>query len=247
MTAARVAADLPHLPDRRASGSSEVVDHSITTRQSIRAFLAEGVERATIEEILQVAARAPSGTNTQPWRVTVLMGSARQRLSDAILKVHNDPEQRKHHTEEYAYYPTKWIEPYLSRRRKIGWDLYGLLGIGREDKAQMHAQHGRNYVFFDAPVGLIFTIDRILEQGSWLDFGMFLQNVMIAARARGLDTCPQAAFMQFHRVIARELNLADGEMVVCGMALGYADMSKIENTLVTERAPVADFARFLES
>ena len=171
---------------------------------------------------------------------------AKQRLSDAILAVYNDAEERKQHTEEYAYYPTKWVDPYLARRRKIGWDLYGLLDIGREDKAKMHAHHGRNYVFFDAPVGIIFTIDRILEQGSWLDFGMFLQNVMVAARARGLDTCPQAAFTQFHRVIARELAMAENEMVVCGMSLGYADMSKIENKLVTEREPVSGFTRFVE-
>ena len=246
MTAARDAAASSGPLDRRLGGSPQVVDRAIATRQSIRAFLSDPVERSTIEEILQVAARAPSGTNTQPWRVTVLTGAAKNRLSEAILKVYNDPDERRQHTEEYAYYPTRWVEPYLGRRRKIGWDLYGLLGIGRDDKEKMHTQHGRNYLFFDAPVGLVFTIERILEQGSWLDFGMFLQNVMIAARARGLDTCPQAAFMQFHRVIARELNLADSEMVVCGMALGYADMSKIENTLVTERAPVPHFARFLE-
>lgn len=246
MTAARGAAASSGPLDRRLGGSPQVVNRAIATRQSIRAFLSDPVERPTIEEILQVAARAPSGTNTQPWRVTVLTGAAKHRLSEAILKVYNDPDERRQHTEEYAYYPTRWVEPYLGRRRKIGWDLYGLLGIGRDDKEKMHAQHGRNYLFFDAPVGLVFTIERILEQGSWLDFGMFLQNVMIAARARGLDTCPQAAFMQFHRVIARELNLAESEMVVCGMALGYADMSKIENTLVTERAPVSHFARFLE-
>jgi len=246
VTAARDAAASSGPLDRRLGGSPQVVDRAIATRQSIRAFLSDPVERSTIEEILQVAARAPSGTNTQPWRVTVLTGAAKNRLSEAILKVYNDPDERRQHTEEYAYYPTRWVEPYLGRRRKIGWDLYGLLGIGRDDKEKMHTQHGRNYLFFDAPVGLVFTIERILEQGSWLDFGMFLQNVMIAARARGLDTCPQAAFMQFHRVIARELNLADSEMVVCGMALGYADMSKIENTLVTERAPVPHFARFLE-
>jgi nitroreductase len=134
----------------------------------------------------------------------------------------------------------------LARRRKVGWDLYGLLAIGRDDKAKMHAQHGRNYAFFGAPVGLIFTIDRVLAQGSWLDYGMFLQNIMVAARARGLDTCPQAAFTQFHRVIAEVLGLPANEMVVCGMSLGYADMSKIENTLVTEREPVAGFARFIE-
>ncbi len=231
---------------RTPAGPHEVVDHAIATRQSVRAFLPTPVPRVTVEQILQLAARAPSGTNTQPWKATVLTGAAKQRLSDAILAVYNDLEERKQHTEEYAYYPTQWVDPYLARRRKIGWDLYGLLGIGREDKAKMHAQHGRNYVFFDAPVGIIYTIDRIMEQGSWLDFGMFLQNVMVAARARGLDTCPQAAFTQFHRVIARELGLANTEMVVCGMSLGYADMSKIENTLTTEREPVSGFARFME-
>jgi len=232
--------------DRAPIGPHEVVDHAITTRQSIRAFLPTPVPRDTIAEILSIAARAPSGTNTQPWKVAVLTGAAKARLSAAIMHVYNDPELRRQHTEEFAYYPTQWVEPYLGRRRKIGWDLYGLLGIGKTDKDRMHAQHGRNYTFFDAPVGMIFTIDRILEQGSWLDYGMFLENIMIAARARGLDTCPQAAFTQFHRVIKEQLNLRDNEMVVCGMSLGYADTSCVENTLQTEREPIAGFARFLE-
>lgn len=223
-----------------------VVDAAITTRRSVRAFLPDPVPRATIEQMLAVAARAPSGTNTQPWNVYVLTGSARERLSEAILAEYDDASRRSAHADEYAYYPRRWIEPFLSRRRKIGWDLYGLLGIGREDKAQMHQQHGRNYRFFDAPVGMIFTIDRVLEQGSWLDFGMFLQNIMIAARARGLDTCPQAAFTTFHRVISEVLRLPSNEMVVCGMALGHADLTKIENQLATEREPVSAFARFIE-
>jgi nitroreductase len=227
-------------------GPHHVVDHAIRTRQSIRAFLSTPVPRATIEEILDVAARAPSGTNTQPWKVTVLTGAAKERLSAAILRVYDDTELRKQHAEEYAYYPTEWVEPYLGRRRKIGWDLYGLLGIGRTEKERMHAQHGRNYAFFDAPVGMIFTIDRVMEQGSWLDYGMFLENIMIAARARGLDTCPQAAFTQFHRVIGDVLQLPINEMVVCGMSLGYADMGKVENTLATEREPVGGFVRFVE-
>jgi nitroreductase len=231
--------------DRTPPGPHGVVDAAITSRRSIRAFLPTPVARATVEEILQVAARAPSGTNTQPWRVYVLTGAARQRLVDAITAIYDDPALRAQHTEEYAYYPTRWIEPYLGRRRKVGWDLYGLLGIGREDKARMHAQHGRNYRFFDAPVGLIFTIDRVMEQGSWLDYGMFLQNIMVAARARGLDTCPQAAFTQFHRVIREQLALPGNEMVVCGMSLGYADMSRIENSLQTEREPVSGFVRFM--
>ena len=222
------------------------VDQAILTRRSVRAYLPTPVPRAEIEALLQVAARAPSGTNIQPWKVHVLTGEAKDRLSAAILAVHNDPEQLKQAQEEYAYYPRQWIAPYVDRRRKIGWDLYGLLGIGKADKQRMHEQHGRNYSFFDAPVGMIFTIDRILEQGSWLDYGMFLQNVMIAARGRGLDTCPQAAFTPFHRVIARELELPESEMIVCGMALGYADPNAIENRLVTEREPVTGFTQFHE-
>jgi nitroreductase len=224
--------------------TTAAVDAAITSRRSVRAFLPTPVPRETIEAILQVAARAPSGTNTQPWKVHVLTGAARERLSRDILAAYDDPAERAQHSEEYAYYPTDWVSPYIDRRRKVGWDLYGLLGIGKTDKAGMHAQHGRNYRFFDAPVGLMFVIDRIMRQGSWLDFGMFLQNVMVAARARGLDTCPQAAFTQFHRIIEAQLGLAETEMVVCGMSLGFADHAAIVDRLVTERAPVAGFTQF---
>lgn len=220
------------------------VDAAITSRRAIRAFLPTPVAKETIVEILRVATRAPSGTNTQPWKVHVLTGAAKEKLSAAIKAAYDDPAERAAHREEYDYYPTEWRSPYIDRRRKIGWDLYGLLGIAKTDRARMHAQHGRNYAFFDAPVGLIFTIDRVMKQGSWLDYGMFLQNVMLAARARGLDTCPQAAFTQFHRIIAQQLELGADEMVVCGMSLGFADPAAIENTLVTERDPVEAFARF---
>jgi nitroreductase len=223
-----------------------IVDRAITSRRSIRAFLPTPVARADIEAILQVAARAPSGTNCQPWKVYVLTGAIKQRLSSEILNAYLDPAVSRQHTEEYRYYPREWVSPYLERRRKVGWDLYGLLKLTRDDKAGMQAQHGRNFVFFDAPVGLIFTIDRILEQGSWLDYGMFLQNIMVAARGRGLDTCAQAAFTQYHRIIGDILRLPPGETVVCGMALGYADHDRIENGLVTEREPVANFVQFLE-
>ena len=229
-----------------ASQQQEIVDAAITSRRSIRAFLPTEVAREDIERILEVAARAPSGTNTQPWKVVVLTGQARQRLSEAITAVYADPAQARQHTEEYAYYPREWISPYIDRRRKVGWDLYALLGLTRDNKAGMAAQHARNYRFFDAPVGLIFTIDRVMDQGSWLDYGMFLQNIMVAARGRGLDTCPQAAWTQFHRIIAERLALPDNEMVVCGMALGFADPGKIENSLITEREPVSGFTRFLE-
>ena len=223
----------------------QAVDGAITSRRSIRAYTPQAVARDDILRILQVAGRAPSGTNTQPWKVYVLEGERKRELSSAILAIHNDPEQARLHSEEYAYYPREWVSPYIDRRRKVGWDLYALLGLTRENKAGMAAQHGRNYEFFGAPVGLIFTIDRIMEQGSWLDYGMFLQSIMVAARGRGLDTCPQAAFTQYHRVIGSVLNIPDNETVVCGMALGYADTTKIENSLITERMPVEEFVKFV--
>lgn len=224
----------------------ETVDAAITSRRAVRAFLPTPVAREDIEKILEVSARAPSGTNTQPWKVTVLTGAAKTRLSDAILSAHNDPALAQQHTDPYQYYPRQWVSPFIDRRRKVGLDLYALLGLGREDKAGMAAQHGRNYRFFDAPVGLIFTIDKVLEQGSWLDYGMFLENIMIAARGRGLDTCPQVAFLQYHRIIAEQLTLPATETVVCAMSLGVADHSKIENSLISEREPVSSFVRFLE-
>lgn len=223
----------------------QIVDEVIRSRRSLRAFLPTPVEEEDIRAILEVATRAPSGTNTQPWKVTVVQGDALQRLSQAILAAHNDADVAKTHSEEYRYYPVEWRSPYIDRRRKVGWDLYALLGLGRDNKAGMHAQHGRNYAFFDAPVGLIFTIDRIMEQGSWLDYGMFLQNLMLAARARGLDTCPQAAFTQYHRIIQEQLGIPEQEMLVCGMSLGFADLSKVENSLQTERASQAEFVRFV--
>jgi nitroreductase len=228
------------------SAQQAAVDAAIVSRRSIRAFLPTPVARDDIEAILAVAARAPSGTNTQPWNVHVLTGAAKADLSQRVLAAHADPAVAARHTEEYAYYPRQWTSPFIERRRKVGWDLYALLGLTREDKAGMARQHGRNYQFFDAPVGLIFTIDRGLEQGSWLDYGMFLQNIMVAARGRGLDTCPQAAFAQYHAIIEDVLRLPANQMVVCGMALGFADPDKIENTLVTEREPLAGFVSFRE-
>lgn len=222
------------------------VDAAITSRRSVRAFLPTPVPRATIEDILRVASRAPSGTNTQPWRVHVLLGEARAALTRKILAAFDDPAQASQHAEDYPYYPAEWFSPYLERRRKLGWDMYALVGIVKGDKARMHEQHGRNYRFFDAPVGLIFTIDRRLAQGSWLDYGTFLQSVMVAARARGLDTCPQQAFSRFHRIIEQHLALPPEQMVVCGMSLGWADPDAPINRLVSEREGVDAFARFVE-
>lgn len=232
------AAPLPESDLRRA------VDWAIVSRRSIRAFLPAPVAIDEVQGILDVARHAASGMNTQPWRVHVLTGASKEHLSTAIAAVNNDAPKAAALTEPYHYYPLDWVSPYVDRRRKVGWDLYGLLGITKGDKERMHAQHGRNYRFFDAPVGLIFTVNRVLQAGSLMDYGMFLQSVMVAARARGLDTCPQVAFTQFHEVIGAELGIPDTEMVVCGMSLGYADPACIENTLVTERESVDSFTTF---
>jgi nitroreductase len=186
-------------PDERKLQDDEqaIVDAAMLSRRSVRAFLPTPVDEETIRDILEVAARAPSGTNMQPWKVYVTQGATKQRLSDAILS--SGVRADKAEWDEYRYYPEQFFEPYQSRRRAVGFALYGLLGIGRREVERMRAQHDRNFTFFDAPVGMIFTIDRRLELGSWLDHGMFLQSIMIAARARGLDTCPQAAFAPYHR------------------------------------------------
>lgn len=222
--------------------AKQIVDDAITSRRSVRAFLPTPVSDEDIRDILVAAARAPSGTNMQPWKVHVLTGVAKENLSTAVLKAHDDPKYNGKRA--YKYYPDEFPEPYLSRRRKIGWDLYNVLGIGREDKDKMHAQLGRNYTFFDAPVGLIFTLDSRLEMGSWLDYGMFMENIMISARGRGLDTCPQAAFANFQDVIKSQLNIPDIETIICGMAIGHADPDAIENSIVSERADLNDFAIF---
>jgi nitroreductase len=204
------------------------------------------VPRELIDRVLNLAARSPSGTNTQPWKVTVLTGACQQALSDKILAAYNNPEERAQHTEAYDYYPAQWVSPYIDRRRKIGWDMYGLLGLTKDNKAGMHEQHAQNFRFFGAPVGLMFTIDRVMGKGSWVDYGMFLQTLMLAARAHGLDTCPQAAFNQYHRIILPHIGAGPEEDLVCGMSLGYADNTPPVAQLKTERDPASAFARFLD-
>lgn len=227
-----------------------VADALIASRRSIRAFLPRPVPRETIEHILQVASRAPSGTNTQPWKVYVLQGARRDELVAKVCAAHDalraDPTLAATYREEYRYYPERWISPYIDRRRANGWGLYGLLGIGRGEKDKMHAQHQRNFRFFDAPVGLMFTVDRIMGAGSLLDYGMFLQNIMLAARARGLDTCPQAAWNGFARIVLPHIGAGDNEMLVCGMALGWADPDALVNEFSTPREPVSAFTCWVE-
>jgi len=246
MTIAPAAADAAPVAPPITPETTAAVDAAITSRRSVRAFLPTSVSRATVERILEVASRAPSGTNTQPWKVHVLTGAAKERLSRAILAAYNDPQERLLHTEEYAYYAREWISPYIERRRKVGWDMYGLLGIGRGDKERMHAQHGRNFVFFDAPVGLIFTIHRAMGVGSLLDYGMFMQNIMVAARARGLHTCPQAAWNHYGSIILPHVGAGADEKLVCGMALGWPDAAAPVNGFETPREGVEGFTRWLD-
>lgn len=232
------------------SETLNAVDAAIHSRMSTRAFLPRQVPRATLEHLLEIASRAPSGTNTQPWKVYVLQGASRDSLADKVCAAHDairaNPELAAQYKEEYDYYPEKWVSPYIDRRRENGWGLYGLLGIGKGDKDKMHAQHQRNYRFFDAPVGLMFTLDRVMGRGSLVDYGMFMQNIMVAARGHGLHTCPQAAWNGFAKIILPHIGAGDEEMLVCGMALGYADETALVNTFRTPRVSAQAFTTWLD-
>jgi nitroreductase len=223
--------------------NAAAVDEAINTRQSVRAFLPTPVERVTVEELLKLAARSASGSNIQPWRIRVIAGDVREQMVkaifDAVERDGFEPYQR-----EWNYYPVSWREPFLGRRRKIGWDMYSLLGVAKGDFEGTQRARMRNYQFFGAPVGMIFTLDEDLEIGSWLDLGIYLGSLMIAARGHGLHTCPQAAFADFHKVIRPILRIPEKEIIVCGMALGHIDPDAPVNKLVTARAPLADFASF---
>ncbi|MFO0997069.1 MAG: nitroreductase [Alphaproteobacteria bacterium] len=219
--------------------SMSVID-AIGGRRSVRRFLPTHVADETIRAILAAAARAPSGTNSQPWLVHVVTGAARERLSRAVL----DAARAGQHSTEYPYAPRPWFEPYVSRRRKVGYDLYALYGIAKDDMEARTAAGLRNFEFFGAPVGLFFAMDRRLLYGSWLDCGMYMANVMAVARAYGLETCPQQAWCEYGPVVHRELGIPDEHILISGMSLGFEDTSAPENRLVTEREPVDGFTTF---
>ena len=218
------------------------VEDAIRGRQSIRGYLTTPVPRPLVARILETAGRAPSGTNIQPWKVYVFDGAARDAIVAEMCHAYDtEPEPER----PYNYYPVKWREPYIGRRRACGWGLYGTLGITRDDKEGMRLQRRQNYELFGAPVGMIFTLDKDLEIGSWLDTGMFIQSIMIAARQFGLETCPQAALANYHVLLKRRLGIPDDETVVCGMALGYPDTTAKVNSFRTEREPVDVFTKFV--
>jgi nitroreductase len=213
------------------------------TRRSIRAYRPDPVPHETLREIVALGRHAPSGSNIQPWHVHVLTGSALLRLGTAIQTAFLNDEPG--HTRDYEYYTDPIEEPYLARRRQCGWGLYGTLGIARGEHEKSKAYRARNYNFFGAPAGLVFTIDRNLEIGSWLDYGMFLQTIMLAARARGLHTCAEASIASYPDIVRRELEIGPEFLVICGMAMGYADPAEIVNTFQPPRIEVDDYAVFL--
>lgn len=217
------------------------IDEVITSRRSVRQFYPAPIPVETVIEILDVAARAPSGHNTQAWNVHVLVEDALHRLSESILERLNATDSVPDQP-EFDSYPREWISPYIDRRRKVGKDMYTLLSIPRGDTKGMRTQLLKNYTFFGAPVGLMFTLPRIMVPGSVLDLGMFMQSVMLTALARGISTCPQAAFAPFHRIISEQLCLPRDQVVICGMSMGYADATAPVNQVVTQREPASSFS-----
>lgn len=226
------------------------VDEAITSRHSVRAFLDTPIEMQTIKDILAVASRAPSGTNVQPWKVYVVTGQKRAEMIDRVcaaqIELLQKPELAVQYQETFAYYPATWISPFIDRRRANGWGLYGLLGIQKGEKEKMAAQQLRNFQLFDAPVALYFTVNKVMGIGSKMDIAMMIQNVMVAAKARGLDTCPQAAWNHFHPIVLDILGAPEDEELVCAVALGHADPEHIVNTFITPREPVENFTVFLD-
>lgn len=234
------------LPLRPEAPLSEVqmvdaIAYAMETRRSIRGFLPDVVPQAKIKTLLEWAARAPSGNNTQPWQVHVLTGAVLDGLSAKLRDAFNKgrPEER-----EYDYYPEAWREPYLTRRRETGWGLYELVGIAKGDRQGSKKQHARNFNFFEAPVGLIFSIDDDLATGSWMDYGGFIQSIMIGARALGLDTCAQAAIAGYPTIVHQHVGISANKKIVCGLALGCADPEGLANRLVTSRIEVDSFTSF---
>lgn len=217
------------------------LDEALKARKSMRAFKPDPVPLALVKEILELARWSPSGTNIQPWKVHVVAGDVRRRLEEEVL-AHRETDP----ADKTAEFPrsSKRKEPYTTRMRTLGKEMYGLLGIPKGDQAANWHQWGRNYQFFDAPVGLIFTIDKDLDAMSFLDIGIFMQSIMLAAKSRGLDTCAQGAWNNFWSVTRRVLSVPDDQYIICGMSLGYADETMPVNTLVAEREPVESFATF---
>ncbi|HKY70109.1 MAG TPA: nitroreductase [Gammaproteobacteria bacterium] len=216
---------------------------AITQRRAVRAFLDKPVSKETVLKILDIAKWAPSGVNAQPWYVTVVGPNAIQKIAHEICAARDNNIAEN---PDYLYYPRQWIEPYKSRRKACGAALYGALQIKMKETQKRKAAWYRNYSFFDAPCGLIFHLPKHFEKGSWMDMGMFLQNIMLAAQAFGLATCPQASMAEYPDIIRQLLNIPKEHDIVCGMALGYADWSKAVNQYRTTRESAESFTKYVD-
>jgi nitroreductase len=214
------------------------VDEVLQSRRSVRAYRPDPVPRAQVLEILQAAASAPSNSNTQPWRVYVVTGAPMKRLGDALVAAFEEGS-----FPPSTHFPDPLPAVFCDRQADFAMRYYGSLGIDRGDAAARTRQTLRNFSFFGAPVGLIFTIDARLGRHSWLDLGLYVQNVMIAARARGLDTCPQVSFARFHSLIASHLDIGPEEVTACGMSMGFGDANASVNQVKMPRQHVSEFVR----
>ncbi len=217
-----------------------ILDHMVRSRISVRAFRTDPVPRLLLTEILETARSAPSNFNSQPWRVYLLTGNAKRALGEAILEAHT-----ANTLPPFTPFPQAMPLDCAARVGDFGGRYYSALGIDRADTVSRARQTGRNFLFFDAPVGLIFTIHAALTHHSWLDQGLFVQSLLLAARARGLATCPQVSFVRFQSIIAEKLGLGPEELVTCGVSLGYADEEAAVNQLNMPREPVDGFTRWL--
>jgi len=224
------------------------VEKVILERHSVRAFTSQEVSDECLLDLLSKASRAPSGTNTQPWKVYVVKGETKLQITNEVVAsvnaVYLGEKPKEQFKPPYLYYSEKWFDPYLRRRRENGWAMYGILGITKGDKLAMHEQQLRNFHFFDAPVGLFFTTHKALEAGAKMAIAMLMQNIMLLAKAQGLDTCPQASWNDYHEIVMPILGADSDEIFICGMSLGYSDNNSKINALVTPRDSVDSFVRF---
>ena len=219
------------------------VSEALSTRKSTRAFLPKPIDRAIIDRILSAARHAPSGTNTQPWQVAVVTGDTKQQLCQELETAFRNQVDRKM---DYHYYPEDWVDPYKSRRKACGLQMYSTLKITREDKQRQLDQWAANYRAFDAPVMLLFFMDGIMQTGSFLDYGLFLQSVMLMAVEEGLATCPQAALGEYPAIVKAKLGYPDDSILMCGMALGYEDKEALVNSYRTPREEVETFTHYFD-
>ena len=217
------------------------VKKALSERKSTRAFVDKEVPIEVVNTIIEQAKTAPSGVNTQPWQIAVVTGNSKTKLCDKLEEAFR---AGKKGTMDYSYYPTEWVDEYKERRKACGLLMYSTLEISREDKQKQLDQWALNYQAFGAPVILLFFIDKVMEKGSYMDYGMFLQSIMLSAVGHGLATCPQAALGEYPEIVRQEFPNYKDKVVLCGMALGYEDKDQIVNSYRTPREEIGRFVNY---